>query len=83
MKKVENLANLNNNVKFYYMYNTEQNLKFLSQKYPTVFENLKSYPQLLIIKDNQIQIFSEKLFLKYSSTDNMINEELKKNIQKI
>ena len=78
MKRFRKLAELNKDIKFYRMYNTENNMEFLNKKY----ELSNTFPQVLIFNRGEERplILSDNLFLKYSSTVESINEELHKNL---
>jgi hypothetical protein len=79
--KLEELAKENPNVEFFHMFNTEKNIEFLNKKYNNrELVEIKNYPQLLILKDDKLSVFPEKIFLKYSLSYQDLNRELSKNL---
>jgi hypothetical protein len=65
-KKAEIFAQNNPKIKFYHMYNTNKNMKIIKQKYKLEFE---SYPQMIIIKNNKVEIIPQHTILSSSFTD--------------
>jgi thiol-disulfide isomerase/thioredoxin len=79
--RLEELAKENPNVEFFHMYDTEKNIEFLNKKFNQgELAEIKNYPQLLILKDNKLSVFPDKIFLKYSLSHQELNKELSKNL---
>jgi hypothetical protein len=76
LKRLENLAKMNKNIRFYYMYNTVENINYLKEKFKNIGDILSNSnsPHLLLIKDNQISFVPQEVFLKYSTKEEEINK---------
>ena len=64
--KVEELANRNKEIDYYYMINTNENTGFIKQRFNLEFSN---FPQIIILQDeNKTNTIPQSLFLIYTSS---------------
>ena len=75
LRQAEKLAKLNPKMKFYLMYNTNENKKLINEKFGLEFKN---YPQLLILEsEKNISVFPIDDLLSFRLDLNSLNNKLK------